>query len=92
LILFVTLNLLYWALNVDDWSENKISTKYKRVIGIVNCTEIPINTWQTNGCAILKYQVVILHATGKPLSVYGLFKRSIYDAKVYEKVIWPNIY
>jgi hypothetical protein len=75
-------------INVDDWSENKISTKYKRVIGIVNYTEIPINTWQTNafskkkGCATLKYQVVIHHATGKPLSVYGPFKGSVHDGKI----------
>jgi hypothetical protein len=78
-------------INVDDWSENEISTKYKRVIGIVDCTEIPINTWQTNafskkkGCATLKYQVVIYHSTGKPLPVIGPFKESVYDAKVYEK-------
>jgi hypothetical protein len=78
-------------INVDDWSENEISTKYKCVIGIVNCTKIPINTWQTNafskkkGCATLKYQVVIHHATGKPLSVYGSFKGSVHDAKICEK-------
>jgi hypothetical protein len=47
-----------YFINVDNWSEN-VSTKYKHVIGIVNCTEIPINTWQTNafskkkGCATL---------------------------------------
>jgi hypothetical protein len=27
-------------INVDDWSENEISTKYKRVIGIVDCLSI----------------------------------------------------
>jgi hypothetical protein len=62
-----------------------------RVIGIVDCTEIPINTRQTNafskkkGCATLKYQAVIHYSTGKPLSVYGPFKGSVHDAKVYEK-------
>jgi hypothetical protein len=32
-----------YFINIDDWSENELSTKYKRVIGIVDCTEIPIN-------------------------------------------------
>jgi hypothetical protein len=36
----------------------------------------------------LKYQVVIHHATGKPLSV---FEVSIMQ-KSMKKVIWPNIY
>jgi hypothetical protein len=29
--------------------------------------------------------VVIYHSTGKPLHIYGPFKGSVHDAKVYEK-------
>jgi hypothetical protein len=39
-------------INVDDWSENEISTKYNHVIGIVDCTEIPIII-----CPILLYNL-----------------------------------
>jgi hypothetical protein len=78
-------------INVDNWSKNEISTKYKHVISIVDCTKILINNWQTNAfnkkksCTTLKYQVVIHPATEKPLSMYGPFKGSVHDAKVYEK-------
>jgi hypothetical protein len=33
----------------------------------------------------LKYQVIVHHSTRKLLHIYGPFKRSVYNAKVYEK-------
>jgi hypothetical protein len=80
-----------YFIDIDDWSDDQLSTKYLRVIGIVDCTEITINTWQSNafikkkGESTLKYQVVTYHSTGKPLHIYGPFKGSIHDAKVYKK-------
>jgi hypothetical protein len=35
-------------IDIDDWMDDQLSTKYFRVIGIVDCTEIAINTWQSN--------------------------------------------
>jgi hypothetical protein len=55
--------------HIDQWSEDQLSTKYHCVVGIVDCTELAINTWQTNsfskkkGGPTLKYQVVIHHST-----------------------------
>jgi hypothetical protein len=49
-------------IDIDDWNKDQISTKYHYVIGIVDCTELAINTWQTNsfskkkGGPTLKYQ------------------------------------
>jgi hypothetical protein len=78
-------------IDIDDWSDDQLSTTYHRVVGIVDCTKISINTWHSNafskkkGGPTLNYQVVTHHSTGKPLHIYGPFKGSIHDAKVYKK-------
>jgi hypothetical protein len=38
------------------------------------------------GGPTLKYQVVTHHSIRKPLHIYGPFKESIHDARVYEKI------
>jgi hypothetical protein len=61
-----------YFIDINDWSDDQLSTKYLHVIGIIDCTKIAINTWQSNafrkkkGGPTLKYQIVTHHSTGKP--------------------------
>jgi hypothetical protein len=40
IIYTIYLNIM---ININDWSEDQIFTKYHHVIGIVDCTELAIN-------------------------------------------------
>jgi hypothetical protein len=76
-------------ISIDNWKEDDIFTEWPKVIGIIDCTELSINAWHRNAFSVkkahhtIKYQVVINISNGKLLHIYGPFKGSRHDAKVY---------
>jgi hypothetical protein len=76
-------------ISIDNWKKNDILEEWPKTIEIIDCTELDINAWYRNAFSVkkahhtVKYQVVINISTGKLLHIYGPYKGSRNDAKVY---------
>lgn len=77
--------------NINNWVPGDIPPTWPNHIGVVDCTELIIHAWHRNAFSkkkarhTLKYQVVININTGKPLQIFGPFKGSVHDSKVFHK-------
>jgi len=76
-------------LTLNNWDEIDFLEDWPQAVGIIDCTELPINVWVQQSYSkkksnyTLKYQVVINITTGSVLNIYGPCPGSYHDSNVY---------